>query len=313
MIILNRLNVFFKRILCRKTYICMLAFLIILTTTYKLLPAKKQTADIKVAIYNEEINQYSEDMYACFDEINTLYNFYPVDSKNELIDVVQSGKVECGFFIPADFYINYISGSNDTPIVMYNTPASTLSSAICETLFSCILKVCSPDILTYAVDATAHNQYLMEKMEEYINSDEIFTLESLADGEFSFHEETYHINIPVYEISIILIIFASLLGLLIYLQDKEKGIFTALSRKELHAIKLVSIFTALFPILVVGFVCNIIISGLSHSFSLLLISLVTFIATIISSLIIRKSTHLNKVLPLVMLISIIVIFLETLI
>ncbi len=313
MITFNRLNVFLKRILCRKTYICMLALLIILTTTYKLLPAKKQTADIRVAIYNEEISQYSEDMYACFDEINTLYDFYPVQSKVELINAVQSGTVECGFYIPADFYTNYIYGSKDTPIVMYNTPASTLSSAICETLFSCILKVCSPDILTQAVDATAHNKQLKDKMHEYINSDEIFTLESLADGEFTFHEETYHINIPVYEISIILIIFASLLGLLIYLQDKEKGIYTALSHSELRTTKLVSVFTALSPILVVGFICNVIISGLSHSYSLLLISLSVFITTIIASLFIRKSTHLNKVLPLVMLISIIVIFTGTLI
>lgn len=309
----NRLHVFFKRIFSRKTYIIMLLALIALTVTYKVLPAKKQTADIRVAIYNEEISQYSLDMYACFQDINTLYDFYPVNSIDELKNDVKSGRAECGFYIPAKFYSNYIQGINDTPIIMYNTPSSSLSAAICETLFSCILKVCSPEILTQAVDAEEHNQQLMEGMKEYINSDSIFRLESLADGEFSFEDETYHINIPVYEVSLVLVIFSSLLGLLIYLQDMERGIYVALAHRELISIKLISIFTAILPILAIGLVCNTIIQGITASISLLLVSLCAFLVTLFISLFIRKSTLLNKVLPLVMLISIIVIFADSLI
>lgn len=306
--IFNRLTVFYKRIFSKKTYLIMLIVLIVLTVTYKLLPAQKKTADIKVAIYHQENSYYSDALYECFSDNNTLYNFYPVNSMEELTSEVKSGKAECGFYIPKDFYINYIKGIKDTPIIMYDTPSASLSSAICETLFSCILSICSPEILTVAVDATEHNDELISRMKGYIQGDEIFHIESLSDGSFSLEEETYHLDIPVYEIGITLITFSALLGLLIYLQDLEKGIYVSLESKALASIKCISIFTAISPMLFITMVCNIILSGTSAVLNILTVGLIVLVATLLLSLIIRKSTLLNKVLPLVMLICTVVIF-----
>ena len=309
----NRFFVFTKRIFSRKSYIIMLLTIIALTTVYTCLPEKKQSSQIRVAIYCDYDTDYMEETFRCLDGINTMYDFYITSDMDHLLTDVKSGYAHCGFYIPDMFFENYIAGLPDSPMIMYDTPSSTMSSAISESLFSCILKVCSPEILTVVVDKPEYNQELINGITSYLYGDEVFTIESLTGGEYNYKDETYKINIPVYETSIILIVFSALLGLLIFMQDSEKNIYVALSAKETFTIKFTNILTAVLPITGTGMICLLVINSLPQILGLFIFSIVAILGALLIHFFIRKSTLLLKVLPLIMLILIVFVFLNSLI
>lgn len=310
---INRFTVFTKRILAHKMYLVMLAVLVLLTAVYKLLPSKEQSTDIKAAIYCEDNSEYFPLLMDEIQSSNSIYTFYLVESEDALIKDVKSSYAECGFMIPDVFFESFIKGTADAnPIRMYKTPAAALSFSICETIFSNMYQVVAEDIMLYCTDLDEYDAELSKLYQYYTSSDEIFLLRDVTDHQFDFKTMVYRINIPVYEITLLLVLFAGLLGLLLYQQDKEKKIYLALNGKNLFQIKSLSIGTSLLPILCVGFVCNLIIYGFAKQvLFVLLASLMVFILTIFLSLIIRKSTLLEKVLPLIMLISIIGVFVKT--
>lgn len=310
---MNRFTVFTKRILAHKMYWVMLAALVLLTAIYKVLPSKEQSTDIKAAVYCEDSSAYFD---ALMDEIqssNSIYTFYVVDSEDALIQDVKSSYAECGFVITQNFFDSFIKGTADqNPIRMYKTPAAALSFSICETMFSNMYQVVAEDLMLDCTDLDEYNDELSQLYRYYTSSDEVFQLVDVTDHKFDFKTMVYRINIPVYEITLLLILFAGLLGLLLYQQDKEKKIYLALNGKDLFQIKSLSIGTSLLPILLVGFICNLIIYGFAAQvMQVALAALCVFALALLLSLIIRKSTLLEKVLPLIMLVSIIGVFVKT--
>ncbi len=311
----NRFIALTKRILCKKMYIALLALIIVITGVYKLLPAKSQSADIKVALYSEESSNYYNELITYLEDLNSIYTFYTVDTEEGLLKDVKSGYAECGYVIPEGFFIDYALGTAwDNPITLYVTPASTFHTVINETIFSALLSVCAEDVLLHAVNKPAWNQELKAGLEHYRNSQDVFTIADTTSGEFTFENMVYHIDLPITEIVSVLLLFAGLLGLLLFLHDQEKKIYVSLPKKELSQVKALSILTSILPVALVG----IISLGISFGFGLhlvfaSLVALLSFVITMVLSLIIRKSTLLEKVLPLIMLTALIAVFIKTLI
>ncbi|MBR3834892.1 MAG: hypothetical protein IKJ73_11265 [Lachnospiraceae bacterium] len=311
----NRFIALTKRILCKKMYIALLALIIVITGVYKLLPAKSQSADIKVALYSEESSDYYDELITYLEDLNSIYTFYTVDTEEVLLKDIKSGYAECGYVIPEGFFIDYALGTAwDNPITLYVTPASTFHTVINETIFSALLSVCAEDVLLHAVNKPAWNQELKDGLEHYRNSQDVFTIADTTSGEFTFENMVYHIDLPITEIVSVLLLFAGLLGLLLFLHDQEKKIYVSLPKKELSQVKALSILTSILPVALVG----IISLGISFGFGLhlvfaSLVALLSFVITMVLSLIIRKSTLLEKVLPLIMLTALIAVFIKTLI
>lgn len=311
----NRFIALTKRILCRKMYIAMLLLLVVLTGVYTLLPAKSQSADIKVALYSEDQSGYYHELITYMQDLNSIYTFYTADSEEELLQDVKSGYAECGYVIPDSFFKNYTIGAAwEEPMKLYITPASTFHAVINETVFSAIISICAEDILLYSVNNPVWNQELKEGLDYYRNSPEVFTIADTTSGEFSFQNMIYHINLPISEIVSVLLLFAGLLGLLLFLHDKEKKIYVVLPSKELLQVKALSILTSILPVAAVGIVCLAISFGLGlHVLFGSIAALLSFIIAMVLGLIIRKSTLLEKVLPLIMLTAIIAVFIKTII
>lgn len=311
---INRFCVLTKRILSHKFYVLMLILIAALTTVYKLLPAQTKSSNILVAIYFEEQNSYTDELTQKLMDENSLYSYEIYDTEQTVMNGVKSGKLECGFIVPADFFENYIAGNQKkSPIVMYTSPSSTLTSQISETLFSKILFICAKDILQLAMNIEDYNQELGTRLEKYLNSDMIFKLESPVTGEFTFKDMVYNINIPVYETTLIFIIFSGFIGLLLFEQDSERGIYIILSKKEQFFLKSLYIITAIMPVLFVGIISSGIIYGVTKSLiNVLFISIITILSVLLTGLVIRKSTRLSKVLPLIAFISTIVVFVNEL-
>lgn len=312
---INRFIAFSKRILSRKIYLCMLAVIIITAAIYRILPEKSNSADIKVAVCSMDDTHYSYELFQSLTENNSIYSFYVAESEDSVISDVQSGFAECGYVIPENFFSDYIAGTADNnQIKMYTIPSTTLGSTICETMFSSIFELCANDILLFGADIPEYNEELSERIQAYMNSGDIFRISDTTSGEFSYSNMIYHINLPVFEISLILIIFSGLLGLLIYIQDAERGIYISQSSHEAASIRGLCIFTAILPMLAASIAAAIITYGYSVNIIYILAAgSITFAVSMLLGLIIRKSTLLIKVLPIIMLLCVMVIFISALI
>lgn len=311
---INRFIVFSKRILTHKLYVAMLVLIIVLTAVYTFLPQTSRSADIKVALYSEESSELTEELLAGLEDIHSLYTFYTVDDIDALLRDVKSGYAECGYMIPAGFFRDYINGHQETnQIIQYTTPATSLGATINETLFSCIFKLCAGDILILGVNIDDYDAELTEGLSNYLNGDKIFRMESTTSGAFSYDTFVYKINLPVYEMCLVFLLFAGMLGLLLYQQDSERSIYIALSSSDRIGIRCISIFTAMFPILIISLLSSFIMGlSISQILHLILYSILFYVGVLLLGIIIRKSTQLTKVLPLIVLISIIYVFISTL-
>lgn len=309
----NRFICFTKRIFTQKLYIVMLTSILLLTAIYMSLPSSRRSTDINVSIYSEESKTNTDLLINILQDKNTLYNFHLTSNIDSMIRDVKTGDVECGYYIPADFFKNYTAGYHNTSITQYVTPSTTLGAAINETLFSSIYTICAKDLLISSVDMPEYNNDLTNRLNFYIESDNIFRIQNTATKEVSYKDYIYQINLPVYEICLIFILFSSMLGLLIYQQDSERNMYTALRCKEKISICFISIISAVIPMLFTGIIAALIIGlDVFKLLSMIIISIIYILLTLLLGLIIRKSTILTKVLPLIMLISLIVIFVSTL-
>ncbi len=311
----NRFIALTKRILSRRIYIAILLLIVVLTGVYKLLPEKSQSADIKVALYSEDSSGYYESLVAHLEGRNSIYTFYTVSDEEKLLADIKSGYAECGYVIPDGFFLAYASGTawND-PIKLYITPSSTFHSVINETVFSSLLNVCAEDTLLHAVNNPRWNKPLADGLEHYRNSEDVFTIADSTSGEFSFQSMIYHIDLPITETISILLLFAGLLGLLLFLHDSERKMYVALKGIELFQVKCLSIITSIIPVLLVGMASLAVTFGVgAHLLFALIVAIASLILSVVLSLIIRKSTLLEKVLPLIMLTALIAVFIKTII
>lgn len=311
----NRFIALEKRILSKKMYLCLLLLIIAITAIYQFLPARNTSADIKVAMYSEDTSGHYEELVEQLEDLNSIYSFYTVDSEEELTKDVGSGYAQCGYAIPEGFFQSYVEGSAwENPMKLYITPSSTFYSVINETVFSSILSVCAQDLLLYSVSTPSFNRELAEGLEYYRNSQDVFTIADTTSGEFTFENMVYHIKLPIMEIVSVLILFSALLGLLLHLHDRERKIYVALPDRELSQVKAISIFTALVPITIIGMLSMAIsYEKLLYPIFVLIVSAICYLLVILLSLIIKKSSHLEKLLPLIMLAALIGVFIKTII
>ena len=307
---INRFISLTKRIFSKKLYVALLIILVTVTAIYKLLPERQKSANIRVGIYMEK-SEYADKFREDLNSQNSLYSFYEVSDKDKLISDVQSGYAECGFYIPESFFEAYISGDYDGhTIELYITPSTTLSSAISETLYASVIATCAEEILINGTEMYEYKDELIERMENYLSGDELFKVVSATEGSYDYKTTDFKIDLHIYELIIILIIFTGLLGYYSYTVDSEKSIYIALKTSERFGLKCLYIISAILPITLTGIVCAV-IASLSVITGILLCSLAVIAGSIILSFIIKKSTLLEKVLPLIMLISIVGVFINS--
>lgn len=299
----NRLYAFTKRILCSKLYIIMLASVIALTTIYSVLPDKVKETDIRVGIYFEEYNERCQELMDSFANSNTIYTFYVTDSLEQLRRNVESGKDECGFYIPSGFFDDYIKGiADDNTILQYTSSHTTMANSIGETIFCHIFKLYSTDILLFSYDSPEQDDELRELMNYYISSDELFRIEERSSDSYYSEDITQPLQIPVLEVSMLLIIFAGLLGLLVYVKDAEQGYYIALRNTNRLSIKLSCILGAILPMLIVSIICCTIAYGdVSMLLQIVISALAVCIFDFIPGFAFKKSSSLIKLLPIIML------------
>ena len=310
----NRFIVFTKRILSKKLYLALMAALIFMTAAFELLPASEQSTEIKVALYSNSKDGHWNKLLDALENKNSIYTFYVAESEAALTRDVNSGKAECGFLFPDNFFNDYIYGNAaDNPIQEYVTGNTTLGFAISETVFSCIFEICGPDVMLYGSNLSGYEEQLLESYSNYRYGDKIFRLTDNSTGDYIHSTEYHKVSLPVFEFSILLVLFSSLLGLLTFLSDRERGVFVCMGRGEQLSICSISCITAIAPVLIVGLLCTAIVYlSATKLLMLTLFAAVFFAVAMLLSLIIKRSKVLTLLLPVILLIAIIVVFIQTL-
>jgi hypothetical protein len=314
----NRLIVFIKRILSSKLYLAMMVSIIVMSVIYALLPARVKSTDIRVALYMDTLpsdavttdtlqtNDYGSELYSQLKSSGSVYTYCLTDSLEELREGVESGKFECGFYIPEGFFNGYIAGSSDCPkIIRYETASTTLGSAITESVFSRIFRLCAADILYVAYDNPESNGILLQRLNSYLNGDRIFQIEDHSANLILDEDVSTPVNLPVRQLALLLIIFSGLLGLLMYVGDNEKNIYIVLSAGQKFSIRLTALLGSVIPMFLVSLVCCLVTYRNPDCILPLLISAVcVVIFAYFPGILFKKRSSLARLLPVIMLILI---------
>lgn len=307
----NRIIVFSKRILSNKIYIAMLISMVAIALLYLFVPDSSKSTSIRVAIYCEDNSDYYVRLQNELDSINSLYDFYYVESLSRLQADVKASKAECGFYIPDGFFKSYISGDTNLLMDRYIMPSTTMAAPITDTLFSELMKVCSYDILNSQFGTDEYNAILTEKVNTYLNGDQVFTVSDSHKQQYIYENESFHIKLPVNELGMTLVILAAFLGTISFIADNEKGYYIAMSNSELFSIRLINVVTAVLPIYIVSSCCSIISYGFTGSILLLLtVAVTSSVMAIIAGFVFKQRKSMIIFLPLIMLITVVILFIR---
>ena len=94
-------------------------------------------------------------------------------------------------------------------------------------------------------------------MQEYMNSETIFRMSSTTNGAYDYKENTYRMMLPILEFTCLLAIFSCLFGLMMFLQDRERGIYIALSANRIRGIQYTTLLASILPVYIIGIICNL--------------------------------------------------------
>ena len=308
----NRFYVCTKRILTQKLYIFMLLLLLCGTLTYHLLPAQNKEALIRVGICYEEDTPLSGQLTEALLTDSPLYRFHTVDTEEELIRQVKSGYAECGYYFPADFFDAYIAGDTTKPVVQYNLKSSTLSPAVSETLFSHLLQLTAADVLTFFINDPSISTLVHEIASANFTSKDFITVSSVVNGDYKPLSEEKKLNLPVFELLILLTLLSALLSQLIFITDAEEGRYITLSRAEKMSLRFMLALAGLIPLAFFGTLSLLLTDAAASIPAFLAFWLIACPVSILLSCVTKKSISYLKMLPFIVLLTLVVLFIFSL-
>ncbi|MBR4514887.1 MAG: ABC transporter permease [Lachnospiraceae bacterium] len=316
MMIKNRFIVQTKRFFAHPLYVGMLVLLILMTAVYVLLPAKEQSAAIRVGIYSEDTSELAQKAVNALLSSDSLYTFYECPSEEDLKYDITSGYAECGYMIPAGCFDAYVKGLYDNPVQLFDMPKSTLTLPINECFFSKIFSICAPYVGENALRTTSYGIEGDYKKfyEKYAGSDMVFALDPVTKDSYHFESGMYKLDVPVAQTAIVLLVLSGLIAQLMYLTDRESGKYVVLSRSEQLALKFIISSAAVLPVLAAGLVCSVIMYGIGIKLLFVFISgFASIPVSVALSGILKRSAIFVKALPIIVLISIVLSFVLTLV
>ena len=172
------------------------------------------------------------------DDYVSAYVYIETDDEDHLRDMVRKGRVECGFIFPEDMEEKIASGDTKHMIVMVTSTFSAKGPAVRESVFAALYRVMNADVIESSEellfeDPDLVRDYISERYEYYVGSDEVFGLEyeiveTAPDASTDFLRDS---SDPIRGTAAVLIFILSLYSASSYF-GKAGRFFKALGRKE---------------------------------------------------------------------------------
>ncbi len=258
-LMLNRLKVATKRSLLSPLMYVMVIMTVFLMLLQLFIPEKQKSAYIPIAILNYDESPETIEAIEELCNMNSVFEFYEVDSEEEMYQQMASGDVATGYIIPEDFFIRSRKPTRSLKIKIISTPAAgALSSLATEELFSKLFRR-SGRLLTEQIfeeegliRSDADRQLLDQIYDEKTNSSEIFAMHGLEGNVYNDETRTEKVDIPIYKFAGLFIYTAALMGILAFLNDYDNKIYLRLKVFEKIYMILIQIGVYIVPMTLVS-------------------------------------------------------------
>lgn len=245
---------------------------------------------------------------------DSSYEFYLCGSEEELIDEVRDGNAQCGFIFDDKLTERIEKGKYKGNLIIVAKKNSILADTIRETVFAAYFKEFAKKTgLDFIASNEKFSQMDPEGLEQFEGAYEQYREGSgtfkvsfeTMDGADSFAEtqviETTAVKFPLRGIMAVLIMTGTMMGLLGWLSDREKGVFAPMKH---DFIVLSRLFYVLIPTAFLGIstIISLMACGenvsLGHEIMTMAgyVVLLTVIGTFFSFLI-RKSSAVISAMP----------------
>ncbi len=315
-LLLNRFFILLKRSLKRPINLGMLFVLLLLAVIYKQLPSSEKTLYIPVAVLSESRDPVIADAVDQLYRRNSIFHFYAVKNKEEMYNDISSGKANSGICIPAGYVIRTDLKLPEDKIVFYSSPATLLPSLCRDEVFNLLFRCLAPSMVTERMmqseayagkDAALLLSAVRKAFDHYKESTEIFRLEDAYGTAYNALTREEKADIPIRKLCGLFIFAAGLVGISSYLMDKESKLYIRLRGPERVYMRLLHILSTMLPITVISYPVILItqeVSALGLLGDLALYILICCLYTLVLSLIVPGSRIYQKVLPVVLTLSV---------
>ena len=315
-IILNRLYVSAKRSFKNPYVYFMAAIILLLGIVAFVMPPKEASAYIPVAVLNNDDSPRTADALEELTDMTSIFHFYEVDSEAQMYADLATGAANTGVIFPEDMMEK--SGSLRTlpDIEVITTPSSTLPLMSSEEVFMKLFPHFAYYVMIDTIERCSvefpegYEESLTGIMEQSMESNAIYHLESLENADYNDIVTTEKLSIPVYKFAGFFIWMAALLGALSFLNDCDNKLYVRMRKGGRVFMGLILPAVHVVPVAVVSIISFLIAQ---ESFSIIRMLLYCFNVIVLSFAIAtffsilpgqgKKSRAFSAILPTYLILS----------
>lgn len=313
---INRLLISAKRCFINPYIYAMAAILIALAVLCVVIPDHQASAYIPVAILNMDDSEQTETAVDELCRMNSVFDFYEVDSEEQMYADIASGKCNTGFVIPEDLMENSTPLRRAPKIRVITTPSSTLPLMSSEEVFMKLFPHLAIHVLTATFEESGESfpedlhDRAVRLFETFIDSSAVYRLEDLEGAEYNEITTTTKVPVPIYKFAGFFIWMAALLGALSYLNDCDNKLYMRMKKTERLFMGLILPAVHIIPVTILSVICFT-IAGVDYDMAHIVIymAVITLITFVIASIVEltpgqgSKSHLFSAVLPTYLILS----------
>ncbi|MCM1467179.1 MAG: hypothetical protein NC086_03450, partial [Alistipes sp.] len=199
----------------------------------------RETEDIVVLLYARDDDEMAVNTIKDLLADNDVYSFRLCASEEELIQKVQKGNAECGYIFGEDITERVAKEKYKNNIIQVKKTGSVIADPVNETVFSSFFKFFTREMILNYVKSS--EKFVEMDPEGLLQLDGTFS--AYLTGKPTFHVEfktmkgredfskaeiieTKEAAFPLRNVMAVLIMAGAALGVLNWLTDREKGVFT---------------------------------------------------------------------------------------
>lgn len=310
MILFVQLKLLIKRILCKPAFIPVLCLVPALMLAVSLLPEKSRSTEIVSGVYIEQSDKYTDDFEAYLLSASTGFTFRIYASPDMMKDDVASNVIDAGYVLPSGISSSMISLDSEGLISVYTTANTAFYEVSSESIYAALLHTYAADMsigLAHASDSYI-SDYIRSRFKGYISDGEVFAISGGLSGHYEAENIVLPDTFPVRILVYITIFTAALIGLQLFYNDKENGVYLSLSSGRLFSFRIKNTATGIIPAAVINLISLICYNGASSMpqtiISVCLCSVISLIAAMLLGMIFKTCRSYTVALPFMIICTI---------
>ena len=240
---------FIKRLIKNPAFICMLIIMPLLINMFNKVDIKEEKR-ILVGIYHEE-EDLSKLICESLKDKDGYIKFLVYDNKAEMIEAVETKKLECAYIFPIDFKERLDNYKIKRCITCIESPSTILSSISDEVVFAGIIREYGRNIAVdfakennIVGDGTNNNEDIAKNYERFNTPGKTFSIDYKyieTDGVNSEEIKDKTTTYAIHGIVSVLILISGLFGAVKWFEDEKRGLYSSFNSEAKVMIGFISI------------------------------------------------------------------------